>query len=88
MSDREKVLIGLKCLVTEDGICDECPYNERGFCVENIASDALVLLKEQPEIIHCKDCKHADISASGLIKCAGIFRAPDWFCADGKREQE
>lgn len=55
--------------------------------LEDIAQwsdDALALLKQEA-VIRCKDCIHADISASGLIKCQGFFRTPDWFCADGER---
>ena len=39
-------------------------------------------LKEQ-ELVRCKDCKHIEISPSGLMKCNNVFRSPDWYCADG-----
>ena len=54
--------------------------------------DAVELLKEQPEVVHCKDCKHScDYSAMYAVrpyrceKHSG-FREADWFCADGERQ--
>jgi hypothetical protein len=81
MTDREKVVAGLTMLVDRknDDTCE-------GLKCCKIAEDALALLKEQPEIIRCKDCIHADISASGLIKCQGYFRTAEWYCADGERK--
>lgn len=45
------------------------------------------LLKEQPEIVRCKDCKER-----GTYQCPiyiggdGVCGRPDeWFCADGER---
>lgn len=47
--DREKVIKGLECLITNEVPCDGCPYNEgeNSSCLRNIANDALELLKEQ-----------------------------------------
>ena len=46
-----------------------------------------VPMKTPEEIVMCKDCRYADISPSGLIKCRGIFRSKEWYCADGKRKE-
>ena len=67
--DREKVIKGLE-ICSKHGSwhgldCEhneaykDCPYRgcETG-CVVTIAKDALALLKEQPEIVRCKDCKN------------------------------
>lgn len=45
--DMEKVIKGLKCLITNEVPCGGCPYNEgENFsCLKNIAKDALELLK-------------------------------------------
>ena len=48
---REKVIKGLECLITDDVPCDGCSYNGSGYCIKNIASDALDLLKEQQKLI-------------------------------------
>lgn len=49
MPDREKIIRGLECLITNEVDCDGCPYNEgeNSSCLRNIAKDALELLKEQ-----------------------------------------
>lgn len=60
--DREKVIKGLECLITNEVPCDGCPYNEgeNSSCLRNIANDALELLKEQkpvePEGENCGEC--------------------------------
>lgn len=44
---------------------------------------AIEALKEQAEIVRCKDCKHhqEDICEVRI----GVYD-PDWFCADGERQ--
>ena len=49
MQDREKVIRGLECLITNDVDCDGCPYINDGYCINAIAKDALKLLKEQEQ---------------------------------------
>lgn len=53
--------------------------------VEN-ANDILALLKDQPQIVRCKDCKHQVDRGRAYKDCDIHFlRAiDDWFCADGK----
>lgn len=53
MQDREKVIMGLECLITNEVDCDGCPYNEgeNSSCLRNIAKDALELLKEQKQAL-------------------------------------
>lgn len=62
--------------------------------VRNIARDALSMLKEQPEIIRCKDCKYGQKCTDGetTYQCfkwnCGEFwelHEQNWFCADGQR---
>ena len=48
----------------------------------NMAVNAL--LKEQPEIVLCKDCKWYDEQISMCDNC-GLPREQTFFCADGKR---
>ena len=47
MTDREKVMTGLECLITNSVDCSTCPYAVDGFCPELVAKDAMELLKEQ-----------------------------------------
>jgi hypothetical protein len=49
MPDREKVIRGLECLITNDVDCDGCPYINSGYCTKAIAKDALELLKEEDD---------------------------------------
>ena len=55
------------------------------------AKEALELLKEQPDIVRCKDCKyygyHNMTNVDGFCYCLKRheYPHPDWFCADGER---
>jgi len=105
MTDREKVIKGLECCAHTDGSnCKYCPYDITGEdCTALMAMDALALLKEQeplrqPEIVRCKDCKHATMTADGKMckYCAmdtddfgdqrDVYHDANWFCADGERK--
>lgn len=45
----------------------------------SMVADAIALLKDQPEIIRCRDCKRR-------IECDyWIENGDEWFCADGER---
>ncbi len=50
-------------------------------------TDAIVLLKEQPQIVRCKDCKYYN-SLMGHCKDGRGYPSPEWFCADGLRREE
>ena len=62
--------------------------------------EVLALLKEQPEIVRCKDCKHGGLYCTGdvcgetLIECyrpdlADVIEINkwNWFCAGGKPKE-
>ena len=79
MMDREIVIKG----------CENWVNNHKGedlLITYSSVIELLELLKEQKELVRCADCRHADISPSGLIKCRGIFRSREWYCADGERK--
>ena len=80
------------------GVCEE--EHQSVSIPKALALDVLELLKEQPEIIRCKDCKYGslycteDVCGETLIECT----RPDlgdvieihgwkWFCADGERKR-
>jgi hypothetical protein len=50
MPDKEKVIKGLECLISNDVPCEGCPYYGSGYCLRNIAKDAMDLLKEQEAV--------------------------------------
>ena len=39
-------------------------------------------------VIRCKDCKWYDTEYHCKLNGYGCGRSPDWFCADGKKEEE
>lgn len=54
---------------------------------------AIDVLKNQPEIIRCKDCKYSDMTSNGLVKYCDIwflddqlYLDGDYYCADAELE--
>lgn len=73
------------CAKCNNSEMPDCPYN----CIEyaSIVNLAVEILKEQPQIVRCKDCKRR-----GSYQCPvyvggdGMCSEPDdWFCADGEQ---
>lgn len=92
--NRDEVISGLeKCAASE---CNEkCPYSSINCgCRPRLMLDAMELLKEQPEIVRCQDCKNWVGNGTDPSKlpywlpCKGLMREPDYFCADGKRRDD
>lgn len=54
---------------------------------EDEGLDAIAKVYTLHELVQCKNCKHVEISPSGLMKCNNIFRSPDWYCADGEAKE-
>lgn len=103
MPDMEKVIKGLECCFNPHSEqsclchCADCPYNPpedddwNQQCQIELNRDALALLKEQPQVVRCKDCKHfADKDGNGFGVCMKIMHGcQSWgFCADGERRTE
>ena len=48
-------------------------------------------LKEQPEVVRCKDCKHFDLKDSRCFNkkspCRERMTGTRWYCADGERRR-
>ena len=95
MIDKEKVLTGIKACADHTGaLCRTCPYDFRKeSCISDMAEDALELLKEQPEIIHCKDCENwipgkidpDNFEAPRCKRNVGIWVGDD-FCSRAERK--
>ena len=97
MIDKERVVKGLEHC--QKSYCDGCPYvydlcDEKD-CIANLARDVLVVLKKQPDIVRCENCKFAEKQLFGAkeseYKCTlseswGLydFHNKDWYCPDGK----
>lgn len=83
MTTRGKAIEDLKQLAKDDWILH---FNDSD--VKETAKAVLALLKEQPEIVRCRDCKHWSPEHEGLCPYNDIFTVPDWFCADGERKDD
>lgn len=87
MIDRQKVIKALE--LCRDGRCHSgCPYNHINVgCRKHLDTDAMELLKEQPEIVRCEDCIFRD-PRDGMCEHVQQMRDPDWYCADGERRYD
>lgn len=79
MSDRKKVIEQLESM-------RDYHRSVGNNITADIANDALKLLKEQPEIVRCKDCEN---NIGGRCRNLDLWveTDPDWFCADGERRK-
>ena len=83
---RERVIYDIeRCICHVPDACRDCSHYGQGEeairCMENLMADALSVLKEQPDVVRCKDCAR---NCDG--QCGGTeIVSPDWFCADGER---
>ena len=98
MNDREKVINHLMIIRTWNEVgkayaYDEMDKEEKAKTVKWI-DDALDLMKEQEEIVRCKDCIHRGkaekcvLAAISKEKNNPLFildNRGEWFCADGRR---
>ena len=47
------------------------------------------LLKSQPQIVICGNCKHGELDKYGFVSCNKCeSHELDWFCADGEKTDE
>lgn len=94
MADIGKILEAEEYCLT-NGKCTECKFSKgRMFATcRYLMEDIFKLLKEQPQIVRCKDCKRSGGRGRGIycqfIECenTGTFHKDDWFCADGERKE-
>ena len=80
MPDREKVIMGLDCLITNEVPCDECPYYGSGYCTKNIAADALALLREQEAVEPIKTLDGNGNLWRDCGKCGGVLPKDAQYC--------
>ena len=95
MEDREKVFAALeRCktcdtslLASDDGkkAYIDCEYTTGLYCRQDrVIADAIELLKEQPQVVRCKDCKKRDSWECWQYFFGRIKIPDDWYCADGE----
>lgn len=83
MSDMEKAIKAL----------EHFKYDYQQYCDCSAIDDAIALLKSQPQIVRCKDCKHYryyGLSSDTVSECTIDHCYPDseWFCADGVKKDD
>ena len=85
MTDREKIISAIEKAKneSEEYALDRIivPFKDADMIVE--------LLKEQEEIIHCKDCIHwsEEYDHNCMIRQGWFSVSPDYFCASGNRKE-
>ena len=93
MIDKKKVIDGLHCCYAPNQ-CDKCPYEGLSNCSHLVISEATeLLLKEQPDIVHCGECKHAEHWYRDKALCflwhdSGIDVFEDGYCNYGERRSD
>lgn len=92
MADIKKIIEAVEYCLT-NGKCTECKFSKgRMFATcRYLMEDIFELLKEQQQIIRCKDCKHRD-PEDHKCDCGHdiqwqLPRSDNWFCADGKHKE-
>ena len=92
--DKETAITHLQIINTWAGFALEKDMNfftKKTFQdIEEWTMDAVKLLREQPEVIRCKDCKCMPTSPHEPSCWKNRRRGDDgnWFCADGIRKDE
>ena len=87
-----------ECPICNEYLMCGIPCNGRGWG-ENDVSDHFTNgrpdwcpLKEQPQIVRCKDCKYwKQYESYQFGECEiykGYNRSGNWFCADGERKEQ
>jgi len=92
MKDREEIVSAFKqCGLP--GACLKCKYGaEKEGCYAALKHDVLELLKEQPEVVRCKNCKYWQPNTEFCGRWTFGFIAhrtpPEWFCGDGEVKKD
>ena len=90
MEDIDKVIRCLEICLNDSNVCgimcEKCQYESdyHRHCHEILMAAALELLKEQQQIVRCKDCRYRGNSLNCLLESEGLTVPDDWFCADGE----
>lgn len=97
MTELNRVIYDIeRCTCHVPDACRDCSKYRGEYtpdCMEQLLTDALKLLKAQPDVVQCGECKHYKDgfcynpnTYDGEIACGNT--SPKWYCADGKRREE
>ena len=78
---REETIESLQSIIEENRNC-LMPRVHIGFLIH-----AVKYLKEQNEIVRCKDCKHRGEWSCAVCIDELFETADNWYCADGERKE-
>ena len=91
MPDRKKIIKAWEHFDTIMEVATHLAYPDYSV-VQKHCLALLSLLKEQPQIILCKDCKYRDPEDKMCDSGHGIRwqlpREDNWFCADGVKKED
>ena len=84
MNEREKLLVTLQNRI------DEARNNRSKVATVFIStlSKCMELLKSQPQIVRCKECKHHKKDTCSAVAGMAFPPPDDWFCADGEAKAD
>ena len=86
--DREKVIKELIALKNEAyGMWVHNQHDRFLTKISNVCNDTISLLKEQPEIVRCKDCWKRPYDNCPFYEHMDDMTEDDFFCADGERKE-
>lgn len=92
MADRGKVIELFSSCISKGGWnnCTNCEHGKAQAVLtcKPLAEDVLKVLKEQPQIVRCKDCKwfHCGNCVSNILYEMEVNE--DWFCAYGEKRSD
>ena len=84
MIDMEKVIKGLETQL--DDLQKYADVDETLTLTQEQAKEIIELLKEQPQIVRCKDCKYRMKNSCIIFQKYGGTKYDDWFCGDGVKK--
>ena len=92
MEDRERIINDIGCCISHGlDACKYCskydPTDIKLDCMDRLFRDAMESLKEEPEIVRCKDCRKKDKEECPMYVDYPCTNKPgdDWFCAEGAK---
>lgn len=84
--------------INEENLLMNGGYIENGTAFLELMTNVLALLKEQPELVRCGECKYRSKEMFDyygnqndkryVCQIHDLAKRPDWFCADGERSDK
>ena len=85
MTETDKLLVRIG--TARDAISRKTEQTSLDYMIDGVLMNCSVMLKEQEEVVRCKDCKHWKLTSCPVTEHKLGYMPPDWFCADGERQE-